>query len=237
MTSTISRLVLHGTSLAIMIYGYSSLSTLMMHAFLKDQVGGHAQFLTIQGLLLAAATMACGLVLDVFPSLDGLRTIKRLLLMMSLPLTFVISSIYWTLILMFPRLIMWVGPPEGSSIPTEIPEMWRIPLSMDLSLHAVPLIAVALDFLVFERKYTERQQRVHAPILTALYAVWYGAWVEWCASYNGTFPYPFLTESPFKIRLVIYAVVTVIAVLAFWGLNKAHPQKTHTVRGASSRTH
>lgn len=136
----------------------------------------------------------------------GLRTIKRLLLMMSLPvrkfppcilapvlsplphlqLTFVISSIYWTLILMFPRLIMWVGPPEGSSIPTEIPEMWRIPLSMDLSLHAVPLIAVALDFLVFERKYTERQQRVHAPILTALYAVWYGAWVEWCASYNGT---------------------------------------------------
>jgi hypothetical protein len=225
MGTTLLKIAIHAGSLFIMVRGFQGLGTLGMHEFIKDQKGGHFQFLTIQGLVLAAAAMASSLALDLAPSLGGLRTAKRLFLMISLPLTFVISSIYWTLILMFPTLIVWAAPPESSSIPTEIPPEWRIPLSMDLSLHAVPLIAVALDFILFETKYSKKEQLIVAPIMTIAYSVFYGVWVEYCATFNGRFPYPFLTDNPFDIRLKIYAAVTVIALGAFWGLNKIHGRR------------
>lgn len=39
--------LLHGTTAAIMAYGYNSLSGLPMNEWIKTQKGGHFQFLTI----------------------------------------------------------------------------------------------------------------------------------------------------------------------------------------------
>lgn len=61
----------------------------------------------------------------------------------------------------------------------------RIPLTLDLSIHAVPTIALTLDFFLFEVKYSVKTARVGGAGVVALAAVLYGSWVEYCASYNG----------------------------------------------------
>jgi hypothetical protein len=36
-------------------------------------------------------------------------------------------------------------------------------------------------------------------------------------------PYPFLTENPFEIRVLIYACAAFLALVSFWGINSVHP--------------
>ncbi|KDN51735.1 hypothetical protein RSAG8_00283, partial [Rhizoctonia solani AG-8 WAC10335] len=128
--------------------------------------------------------------------------------------------------LAFPHLIL--PPIENSSEPTEpssapeLPQFYRIPLKMDLALHLAPSVSLILDFFVLERKYTTRQLKTQAPFLAALAAVSYASWAEYCASKNGAFPYPFLTISPFHIRVLIYGVTTLLAYLSLLGLNYVH---------------
>ena len=99
----------------------------------------------------------------------------------------VISSIYWSLLLLFPSLIL---RPEESSGPepsssSETLSFTRIPLEMDLALHAVPAISLLLDFFLFEKKYSKNQARYGGFIVTTIAAIGYGWWVEYCAQFNG----------------------------------------------------
>lgn len=49
----LTKLLLHGSAIYIMVYGFNSLfdGTIGLHLLVKDQVGGHFQFLTIQGFV------------------------------------------------------------------------------------------------------------------------------------------------------------------------------------------
>ncbi|KAJ6547451.1 FAR-17a/AIG1-like protein [Mycena capillaripes] len=212
-----SRVVLHVAAISAMTYGYNALHGLAVDAWISSQYGGHFQFLTIQGLAVAWLTMAVGLLEDFFPSIAGFQIIKRALFIAALPIATIVSSIYWTLLLMWPHLIlqqMPAGSPDSLMV---------LPLRMDLSLHAVPCLALLADFMIFERKYGRKATLYVAPALTLICTVWYGWWVEHCASKNGTFPYPFLTLNPFEIRVRIYAAAGTVAFLAFYGLNALHP--------------
>lgn len=60
----------------------------------------------------------------------------------------------------------------------------RIPLKVDLALHAAPGIALALDFFFFEKKYTRFQVARVAPLTVVLFGAWYVSLVEYCASHN-----------------------------------------------------
>lgn len=64
------------------------------------------------------------------------------------------------------------------------PAPFRLPLHVDLSLHAVPAVSLILDFFVFEKKYTEREVNVVAPFAAVAFASWYGTWVEHCGKMN-----------------------------------------------------
>jgi len=104
----------------------------------------------------------------------------------------VISLIYWTLLISFPQLILPVkdtaaGVPEGpiSARSPEISPFARIPLSVDLALHATPSISILADFFLFESKYQWKDVQVGAPLTTAAFALWYGLWVEHCGKING----------------------------------------------------
>lgn len=123
-----------------------------------------------------------------------------------------------------------------------------IPLEMDIALHAVPALALALDFFLFERKYGRKSIRFLAPFVGCAYAVCYSCWVEHCSSKNNGIctwflrpglvvvlifilfwvfffpkvPYPFLTDNTFNARLWIYAGAGSIAPLSFWVLNSLH---------------
>ncbi|EPQ58200.1 hypothetical protein GLOTRDRAFT_110070 [Gloeophyllum trabeum ATCC 11539] len=207
-----------------MAYGYNNLGSLIQNAWIEKQKGGHMQFLTIQGLMIAWLTMIISLVLDLFPSLTPLRRIKRVLFMIALPVSVVVTTIYWSLILFMPHMILQANPgttPPTSS--TEAPQLMRIPLKMDLALHAAPGVSLLADFMFFERKYDQQTALYAAPVLAALSGALYGTWVEYLAKFNGSFPYPFLTENPFEIRVAIYTGAVTLALVSFWIINSAHP--------------
>ncbi|KAL1662352.1 FAR-17a/AIG1-like protein [Schizophyllum commune] len=216
--------LLHAPSAAIMAWGYNSLRDLPLDKFIRTQYGGHLRFLTIQGLAAAFLTMVLSLLVDLFPSAPGIRTIKRAVMMVSLPVSIVVSSIYWTLLSVAPFLLLAEDPGEATpSSSSEMLALMRIPLNMDLALHAVPAVTLLIDFLVFERKYSAGAVRYGAPLAVVLSTVGYGSWAEHCAKYtDGVFPYPFLTASPFWGRVCIYAGAGAIAYFSFLGLNKLH---------------
>lgn len=117
--------------------------------------------------------------------------------------------------------------------------MLRIPLNLDLSLHAAPCVALLLDFYLFEVKYSKRHARYGGAAVAAIAGIWYASWVEYCASYNGIceyhsyssqvhflrsclVPYPFLTLNTFPVRVGIYSGATMMSYLFFQLLNAMH---------------
>lgn len=216
-----AKVILHAGAAAVMAYGYNALGTLPINVVVETQYGGHFQYLTIQGyvahfflsfgdmlttcrLTVAWLTMVLSLLCDLLPKISGLKQVKRLVFMISLPaclsirwhhpflinlqLAIVISTIYWSLITLAPSLIL---PPDTTatsepSSSTTAPVLFRIPLSMDLALHASPAITLFLDFVLFEKSYSARETTYGAPAVGMLSTVWYSWWVERCASINGT---------------------------------------------------
>lgn len=63
-------------------------------------------------------------------------------------------------------------------------ELFRIPLSIDLALHAVPCISLLIDFFFFEKKYNKQEVKVGAPTAAFVFSLWYTLWVEHCARMN-----------------------------------------------------
>ena len=95
------------------------------------------------------------------------------------------SSIYWTLLSVAPFLLLAEDPGEATpSSSSEMLALMRIPLNMDLALHAVPAVTLLIDFLVFERKYSAGAVRYGAPLAVVLSTVGYGSWAEHCAKYT-----------------------------------------------------
>ncbi|GAW06622.1 conserved fungal protein [Lentinula edodes] len=154
-----ARILLHSAAAAIMISGYHNLTKLPINAFISTQYGGHLQYLTIQGLFITCATTLISLLMDLFPSVNALKPLKRILLIIAMPLSITISSIYWPLLLLATQLILQNGSGEPSSSPHAPQPLLRIPLPMDLSLHAVPALTLLADFLLFEKKYTRKEIR------------------------------------------------------------------------------
>jgi len=73
------------------------------------------------------------------------------------------------------------------SEPTASPDAFaafRLPLMVDLSLHAVPAVAMLLDFFLYETKYSKKEMQFGVPIALFSYAAVYGFWVEHCAKHN-----------------------------------------------------
>jgi hypothetical protein len=129
------------------------------------------------------------------------------------------------------------GPPTSEPSAAMIASM-KLPLSVDLALHAAPGIVLLLDFFFFERRYTKRQVTRVAPLTAILFGLWYVSWVEYCANHNGrcessipvsgllllitgAVPYPFL-EAPYYIRTLVYIGAVFLAILSFRVLNSLH---------------
>ncbi|KAL5511650.1 hypothetical protein ACEPAH_4867 [Sanghuangporus vaninii] len=222
---SIAAIVLHLLAAGIMTWGYMDLEQTVMHSTIITQKGGHSQFLTIQALAVSWFTMVLSLAYDLVPT-KFFWNAKRAFFMIALPISFVVTSIYWTLIVFFPHLIVPPAPEKGESATPSFAQYpdsrARIPLSLDLALHLTPALTLLVDFFLFEKSYGRAEAAWGATAVSALFGVWYASWVEYCASFNGTFPYPFLTLNPFPIRVVIYTVVTAIAFVSFRVINAAH---------------
>ncbi|POW02453.1 hypothetical protein PSTT_11804, partial [Puccinia striiformis] len=141
-----------------------------------------------------------------------LRSFKKLSLAIALPVESAITSIYWPIIILNPKLMM---PPDASMI---------MPLGMDLALHLYPALLLWIDYFAFSDRLKNPSNgkiRLTESIqlstfqLTVLVTVAYVSRVELSQKLDGFFlisnknfstkdPYPFLNDVNFPIRLAIY---------------------------------
>ena len=104
-------------------------------------------------------------------------------LMYLMKVAVVVSLIYWSLLLLFPSLIIPAMGADAAGSSSAAPLLFYLPLHVDLSLHAVPAISLILDFFLFEKKYSQREIGA-APFIAVAFASWYAIWLEHCATMN-----------------------------------------------------
>ncbi|KAH7107544.1 FAR-17a/AIG1-like protein [Auriculariales sp. MPI-PUGE-AT-0066] len=155
--------------------------------------------------------------------LAPLTAVRRMLAIVSVPMSMVVFAIYWPLVLFAPSLMApadMAVDEQGHPSPAAL--MFPLPLGIDLGLHAVPVIILLTDWAVYGKRYSRFEATRVAPLIAIAMGCSYGTWVEWCASANGAFPYPFLNIL-FVGRLSIYATATLFAFSAFRWVNSMHP--------------
>ncbi|CAD6932650.1 unnamed protein product [Tilletia controversa] len=169
---------------------------------IEQEFGGHWQFLTNIGLSFTAASFALSILLDFAPHFKPLRAAKLFFATPALPAESLIAALYWTLLSISPDLLIMPSQTEdpltGKIILTSI----RLPIWLDLRLHAFPGVLMLIDYYFFSPAWSENTQALvvgGAPTLV------YIAWVTVCAHFNGHYPYPLLTEASVLGRLGIYA--------------------------------
>ena len=79
----------------------------------------------------------------------------------------------------------------------------RLPLSADISFHAVPAVTLAVDLLLFSPPYAI--STLPAFVLSSIIAIAYWLWVQICHERNGFYPYPIFDEVGFYGRLGLFA--------------------------------
>ncbi|CDZ98646.1 Beta-2-glycoprotein I [Phaffia rhodozyma] len=216
----ISRVILHLAALSYTSWGYQKLSTLVFAKYFGTQYGGMTQFLTILGLYASQICMGTSILADLTGA-KVLKKAKRVLLLISLPVETVVSAVYWPLVLIAPFLLVPELNEDVSSFDPTVPTFIKIPIYIDLALHAAPGATLLTDFFFFEKPYLPPQSTTGALYATILLATGYASWAEWCAlQNNGVFPYPFLTISPLPVRGAIYAGAAWAALAFFRFVNR-----------------
>lgn len=139
--NSIYAIVWHILALAVFTYAFQSLHQLStISGFdIESQFGGHYQFLTNLGLWISRLGMILALLNDFVPNKALLKRAKMSVCVAALPIETLISILYWSVMSINPELLI---PPKKVADPSNpaqfIFETIRIPLSIDLSLHAAP---------------------------------------------------------------------------------------------------
>ncbi|KIY65646.1 hypothetical protein CYLTODRAFT_445228 [Cylindrobasidium torrendii FP15055 ss-10] len=228
--SSIAPLVFRTASIGVLSYG-------LVNSFLGDApldqwirtdfaYAGHLQLVSVLGAIAALASFSTGILSDLTGS-QGLRSAKRFLTLVTLPTQALIALAYCTTLfkLVNPKTLRVL--PSGAmnaTIPVfdDSTTPAHLPFDVDFSLHAIPGLALVLDFFLFEERFLA--DTVVLPIISTA-SLSYAAWVEYCAEKNGKFAYPLLDGSCLEYRIAVY---TISALLAFWSfsiLNSVHPSR------------
>ncbi|KAK1071118.1 hypothetical protein LTR74_003499 [Friedmanniomyces endolithicus] len=192
-----------GSSALLHLLGLSSFAYSFAYLILNpdpvsESYGWHLQYLTIIGLSLAAVTFAVGLLADLTMS-SRLFAVKNLLSVASAPMECLISMLYWGLRAIDPKLVLpsWQPP---------------LPVSVDLSFHAVPALALVADLLFFSPPYTVAFLPAFG--LSSCIAFGYWLWIERCYHYNRFYPYPLFTVLDTTQRIGLFASSALLMALS-----------------------
>jgi hypothetical protein len=133
----------HVLALGVFTFAFQSLDEIakLSHADIDAMFGGHYQFLTILGLWASRLGMGLALLNDFLPTSNTLKKAKSIICVAALPTETLISVLYWTIMSISPDLLI---PPLQVADPDNpaqfILETVRIPLHVDLSMHAAPAV-------------------------------------------------------------------------------------------------
>lgn len=221
-----ARLFFHAATAAVMLHSFITLGDLDQASFFTSRHGSWSEYLTIVGVVCTGVTMAIAALRDLLPAVKALSTLKRALLLITMPLESVITAIYWPLLIFAQDLILsrppnQPGVGEPSAFADQDLALFRLPLHKDLVMHAVPAVVLLIDFLLLEPKYTPPASTIGAIALVVAVGGTYTSWIEHCAKLsNGQFPYPFLTIMPLWGRVLFYVGGVGWCLLVFTMLNK-----------------
>jgi uncharacterized protein (DUF486 family) len=133
----------HILALSVFTYAFKCLDSLgSISGFdITSQYGGHSQFLTNWGLYISRIAMGLALFSDLLPQVPAIRTAKAAVSVAALPMETLISLLYWSILTLNSDLLI---PPKQVADPNNpaqlINESIRLPLNIDLSLHAAPTV-------------------------------------------------------------------------------------------------
>ncbi|KAI8984680.1 FAR-17a/AIG1-like protein-domain-containing protein [Mycotypha africana] len=136
--------------------------------------GGHFQYLTIMGLLVATLMF----MVRIIHLLSGtMKVVYETLTAIATPIEGLVSVLYWPLVLYDKSLLI----PEDT--------VFDLPLKLDVCLHLFPTVVCWIDFMVFNTSY--KRSPLH---ILAIYAftMFYYVWLNICFEHNGFWPYPML---------------------------------------------
>ncbi|OBA19590.1 hypothetical protein METBIDRAFT_45678 [Metschnikowia bicuspidata var. bicuspidata NRRL YB-4993] len=170
---------------------------------------GHWQFLTNISLLLSQIVFALGGVAHFF-KLDSLFRLKNNLHPIALAVECIVTGIYWPLRIMFIHILV------------KDPNAKFIPLSVDLCLHLVPVLGLAIDYFFFMPKWTvlPRFSLGACVVLAGLYWWWLKIIIDF--ENGGEYPYMFLNVPDELTRVLIFGVVALLAFALFMTLRLMH---------------
>lgn len=122
---------------------------------ITKQFGGHYQFLTNISLFLTFVTLLLSLSHTLSPSLPFTRELKTLASIMTMPMEVLVSILYWTVLAIDPKLLIPQKRVDDPLNPGQfVMETIRLPLMVDLSMHAFPailLLVVSVKVPEYER--------------------------------------------------------------------------------------
>ncbi|CAN8098981.1 unnamed protein product [Discula destructiva] len=172
-----------------------------------EKFGGVFQFLTIIGLALALMSMVLGLLADLSSSRTLFKA-KNIISVCSTPLEVLITVLYWGISLINKDLLF--------------PKELQLPFLPDFGFHAMPAIMLTLDLLFLSPPWTIKFQG--AVTLSTLLAFGYWAWIEYCFSFNQSYPYPIFTLLTMPQRVALFMGSGITCALSTMGLKWLYGQ-------------
>lgn len=167
--------------------------------------GGHHQFLTNISYVITWVYFISSALYHLVGG-NYLGHIKEYLSAIALSAEFIVVSVYWSMRLFVPTLIVQKGQ--------------IVPLDLDLLIHVMPFASLVIDYFFFCERWNIGASTGLAVMLGFAFAYW--KWLEHLIGLDGVYPYPFLNV-PVPQRAVIFAVVGLCAYGAFLLFKYIHP--------------
>jgi hypothetical protein len=166
---------------------------------------GHYQFLTNIALCVSTVYFTINLIYHAF-KLKFLYVVKEYISAVSVSLNFVVSSVYWSLKIFVPELI--------------ISKEDTFPFSLDIKIHLIPLLFTSIDYFIFMDRWEVPYLSGYAIVATLAGTYWF--WLEYLITENAAYPYPFLNVEK-NLRIIIFIIISLVAFGAFCLGKLIHP--------------
>ena len=187
-------------SVDVGLYGVVNVLKLELSEDLQN--AGHFQFLTNLSLIYTVGVFIIGLVGHLTRS-SFLFDLKNNLHPVALALESIVAIVYWPLRLFWLELL------------TKNPENFSLALSVDLSIHLMPVVSLLIDYLVFMPRWTIRNNTALGLITFLTTAYWFLLKYLVDTENGGRYPYAFMDMESDGLRMVVFGVVGVVAFLQF----------------------
>lgn len=188
------------------IQGIHTLNALN-HMVLPESLakGGHIQFLTNISYVATFIYFWVSVVYHLSQS-PTIGSIKKYFSAVAVCLECIVATVYWSLRLFAPELIV-----QKNQV---------VPLDVDLLIHAMPIAFLLIDYFYFCERWQINNFVALLIMSTLTAAYWF--WLQNLIGLDGVYPYPFLNV-PVPQRAVIFAAVGGVAYIFFLACKYLHP--------------